>query len=418
MKRYLLLAAILIAIGAYVGYGQMTSGAGKKPEAAGGRRSGGDRAAVPVMVASVVQKSIPVQLDSVGAVEPYSTVSIRTQVAGAVTKVHFKEGEDVKEGDLLFTVDTRPFEAALKQAEANLGKDMAILANAREQARRYAELVKKQYVSVEQYDQIKTNADSLEAVVEADKAAIDNAKVNLSYCRIFSPVTGRTGSLLVNEGNVVRTNDVTPLVTINQISPIYVTFNAPEQSLPEIKKRLAAGKLKVQALSPGAARPEEGDLTFVDNTVDRTTGTIKLKGTFANRERTLWPGQFVKAVLKLSDQSDAVVVPSQSVQVGQEGQHVFVLRGDSSVDLRPVVISRTLNGESVVEKGLKPGEKVVTDGQFLLGAGSKVQVKGDGGRAEVGAAPEAGKDAGKDAIKEQVKSTGKEGGRRKKEVAS
>ena len=414
MKRYLLLAIILIAIGAYVGYGQMTSGAGKKPEAASGRRAEG-RAAVPVMVASVVQKNIPVQLEAVGGVEPYSTVSIRSQVAGAVTQVHFKEGDDVKQGDLLFTVDTRPFEAALKQAEANLGKDMAILANAREQARRYAELVKKQYVSVEQYDQIKTNADSLEAVVEADKAAIDNAKVNLSYCRIFSPLTGRTGSLFVNEGNVVRTNDAVPLVTINQISPIYVTFYAPEQSLPEIKKRLAAGKMKVQAVSPqGASRTEEGDLTFVDNTVDRTTGTIKLKGTFANRDRTLWPGQFVKAVLKLSDQTDAVVVPSQAIQVGQEGQYAFVLRGDSAVDVRPVVVSRTLNGESVVEKGLKPGEKVVTDGQFLLGPGSRVQVKGDAAQAQVNGAPEAGKDASK----EQVKSTGKDPGRRKKEVAS
>ncbi len=416
MKRYLFLAAILIAIGAYVGYGQMTSGAGKKPEAAGGsgRRSEG-RPAVPVLVASAVQKSIPVQLESVGSVEAYSTVSIRTQVTGVVTQVHFKEGQDVKQGDLLFTIDTRPFEAALKQAEANLGKDMAILANAREQARRYAELVKKQYVSVEQYDQIKTNADSLEAVVEADKAAVENAKVSLSYCRLFSPVTGRTGSLLVNEGNLVRTNDATALVTINQISPIYVTFAVPEQSLPEIKKRLAAGKLRVQALSPqGPARPEDGDLSFVDNTVDRTTGTIKLKGTFANRDRTLWPGQFVKAVLKLSDQADAVVVPSQAVQMGQEGQYVFVLRGDSGVDVRRVVVSRTLEGDSVVEKGLKPGEKVVTDGQFLLGPGSKVQVKGDSGQQQVKGAPEAGKDADK----EQVKSSGKEGGRRKKEVAS
>jgi membrane fusion protein, multidrug efflux system len=405
MKRYAWLAVILIAVGAYVVYGQMASGTGKKPEA--GRRSEG-RAAVPVTVASVVQKNMPLQLEAVGSVEAYSTVSIRTQVTGVVMQVHFKEGQDVKQGDLLFTIDTRPFEAALKQAEANLGKDMAILANAREQARRYAELVKKQYVSMEQYDQIKTNADSLEAVVEADKAAVENARVNLSYCRLFSPVTGRTGSLLVNEGNLVRTNDATPLVTINQISPIFVTFALPEQNLAEIKARLSSSKLKVQAVTPQSEeRPEEGDLSFIDNTVDRTTGTIKLKGTFANGNRRLWPGQFVKAVLKLSDQTDAIVVPSQAIQTGQEGQYVFVVRGESEVEVRPVVVSRSLDGNSVIEKGLQAGERVVTDGQFLLGPNSKVQIK----------------DAAAEGSKEQVRSgktgrEGKDGAKRKKEVTS
>jgi multidrug efflux system membrane fusion protein len=217
MRRYGWLAAILTVVGAYVVYGQMTSGTGKKPET--GRGSEG-RAAVPVIVARVSQKNMPVQLEVVGSVEAYSTVSIRTQVTGTITQVHFKEGQDVKQGDLLFTIDTRPFEAALKQSEANLARDAAVLANAREQTRRYSELVKKQYVSQEQYDQVKTNADALEASVDADKAAIENARVQLSYCRIFSPVTGRTGSLLVNEGNLVRTNDAAALVTINQVSPI------------------------------------------------------------------------------------------------------------------------------------------------------------------------------------------------------
>jgi multidrug efflux system membrane fusion protein len=399
MKRYGWLAVTVVAVGAIVGYGQLTSGTGKKPES--GRRSEG-RAAVPVMVASVSQKNMPMQLESVGAVEAYSTVSIRTQVIGTITQVHFKEGQDVKQGDLLFTIDTRPFEAVLKQAEANLARNAAVLANAREQARRYAELVKKQYVSQEQYDQVKTNADALEATVDADRAAIENAKVQLSYCRIFSPVTGRTGSLLVNEGNLVRTNDATPLVTINQVSPIYVTFSVPEQNLTEVKRRLAGGKLKVLAVSPqGEEGAEEGELTFIDNTVDRTTGTIKLKGTFANGNRRLWPGQFVKAVLNLTDHTNAIVVPSQAVQTGQTGQHVFVLKDGGSVDVRPVVVSRSLNGESVVEKGLEPGEQVVTDGQFLLGPGSKVQVKN-------------GKE---DTNKEQVKGD-KEGRKRKKEVAS
>src|ERR1051325_5610857 len=399
MKRIGWLAALVIAIGiAYVAYAQTTSGAGRKPEQ--GRREG--RPAVPVTVVTAVQKIMPVQVEAVGTVEPFSTVSIRSQVTGAITKVHFKEGQDVKEGDQLFTVDPRPLEAALKQAEANLAKDTAMLANAREQTRRYAELVKKQYVSQEQYDQIKTNGDAIEATVEADKANVENAKVQLSYCRIFSPVTGRTGSLLVNEGNVVRTNDPTPLVTINQISPIYVTFTIPEQNLPEVKSRLAAGRLNVQAVTPeDEKRPEQGDLTFVDNSVDRTTGTIKLKGTFANRDRRLWPGQFVKAVLKLVDQS-SVVVPSEAVQAGQQGQQVFVVRGESGVEVRPVVVGRSLNGESVIEKGIEPGERVITDGQFLLGPGSRIQIK-----------------TAKDSTQDPTKSGAtKEGGRRRKETVS
>jgi multidrug efflux system membrane fusion protein len=398
MKRIGWLAALVIAIGiAYVGYGQISSGAGKKPES--GRSQ--SRPAVPVTVVTAVQKSMPLQIEAVGTVEPYSTVSVRSQVTGAITKVHFKEGDDVKEGDLLFTVDPRPFEATLKQAEANLVKDQAVLANAREQSRRYAELVKKQYVSQEQYDQIKTNADAIEATVEADKATVENAKVQLSYCRIFSPVTGRTGSVLVNEGNVVRTNDATPLVTINQVTPIYVTFALPEQTLPQIKSRMAGGKLTVQAVLPQGQQPEQGDLSFIDNMVDRTTGTIKLKGTFRNGERRLWPGQFVKAVLKLADQ-DAVVVPSDAVQTGNQGQQVFVVRNDSAVDVRPVVVSRSLNGESVIEKGLQPGERVVTDGQFLLGPGSRVQVK-----------------SAKDATQDAEKAGGaKEGARRRKESVS
>lgn len=397
MKRIGWATALVIAIGAaYVGYGQIT-GAAKKPEP--GRREG--RPPVPVTVVAAVQKTMPVQIEAVGTVEAYSTVSIRSQVTGAITKVHFKEGQDVKEGDLLFTVDTRPFEATLKQAEANLAKDLAVLANAREQSRRYAELVKKQYVSQEQYDQIKTNADAIEATVEADKANVENAKVQLSYCRIFSPVTGRTGSLLVNEGNIVRTNDATPLVTINQVSPIYVTFTIPEQNLPELKNRLAAGKLNVQAVTPDEQRPEQGDLSFVDNLVDRTTGTIKLKGTFANRERRLWPGQFVKAVLKLTDQN-SVVVPSEAVQTGQQGQQVFVVRGESGVEVRPVVVGRSLNGESVIEQGIQAGERVVTDGQFLLGPESRIQIK-----------------TAKDSTQDPTKGgASKEGGRRRKETVS
>lgn len=370
VKRYPWIAIIIVLAGFVVGYKQISSGLGKKPE----RRAGAQQA-VPVHVANVVQKTIPVELRAVGTVEAYSTVSVRSQITGSLTRVHFKEGRDVQKGDLLFTIDPRPFEAALKQAEAILARDVAQLENALLQARRYEELVKKQYVSQEQYDQIRTNAGALEAVVQADKAAVENARVQLSYCYIYSPVTGRTGSLLVSEGNVVRVNDATPLLVINQVSPIYVNFTLPEQHLSEIKRRMDGGKLSVEANRQNENLDEQGVLSFVDNAVDRTTGTIRLKATFANDSRRLWPGQFAQVALLLSNQPDAIVIPSQAVQTGQDGQHVFVLKSDSAVELRSVVVSRTLDGEAVIEKGLQPGEKVVTDGQFLLGPGSKVQVK-------------------------------------------
>ena len=388
MKRFFWIVGVLIVVAAVVGYREYSPGNQKKSgiqteeAGAGGRsggrsgRRGGGGGVVPVTVASVVQKNVPVELSGIGTVEPYSTVSIRVQVTGTIQNVHFKEGQDVKKGDLLFTIDPRPFEAALKQAQAVLAKDMSMLENAREQARRYAELVKKEYVSREQYDQIQASANANEAAVEADRAAVDNAKVQLSYCRLYSPLDGRTGDLLVDEGNLVRTNDATPLITINQITPIYVTFSVPEQNLIAIKEGMARGKLRVRALIPQEeSRPETGLLTFVDNAVDRTTGTIKVKGTFANTDRRLWPGQFVKVVMTLADQPNAIVLPSQAIQTGQDRQQVFIVKSDSTVEVRPVVVNRTIANDAVIDKGVQPGEQVVTDGQFLLGPGTKVQVK-------------------------------------------
>jgi multidrug efflux system membrane fusion protein len=397
MKRIFWIAGILVIVAAVLGYREYSPGDQKKSEqtesgdrsgrrsgGGGGRRGGGRPSVVPVTVTNVVQKNVPIQLGGVGTVEAYSTVSIRAQVTGTILRVHFKEGQDVKKGDQLFTIDPRPLEAALKQAQAVLAKDMAVLENAREQARRYAELVKKEYVSREQYDQIYATANAAEAAVEADRAAVENAKVQLSYCHIYSPVDGRTGDLLVDEGNLVRTNDGTPLVTINQVTPIFVSFSVPEQHLPDIKDGMARGKLKIEAIIPQHEnRPEIGELAFVDNTVDRTTGTIRLKGTFANPNRRLWPGQFVKFALTLADHPNAIVVPSQAIQVGQDRQQVFVLKSDSTVEVRQVVVNRTLNNDAVIEKGLQPGEKVVTDGQFLLGPGTKVQVKKEAKGAEV-----------------------------------
>ena len=397
MKRSLWILAFLIVVVGFAGFQQYQSWSLNKPQnnaqatperaggagqgRAGGGQGGGGRArggeAVPVMVATAVQKAVPLQIRAVGNVEAYTTVSIKSQVTGVLNQAHFKEGQDVKKGQLLFTIDPRPFEAALKQAEANLARDTAQLKNLREQVRRYAELVEKQYVSREQYDQIKTNADAAESIVDADKAAVDNAKVQLSYCYIYSPVNGRVGSLLLNEGNLIRLNDGAALVVINQINPINVTFGVPEQHLVDLKRHMAGGgRLKVDARFPSdEGRPEQGTLAFVDNAVDRSTGTVKLKAEFSNQERRLWPGQFVNVALTLATQGDAVVIPSEAVQVGQEGQHVFVVKEDKRVEVRPVMIGSTAEGEAIIAKGLAVGEQVVREGQFLLGPGSRVDVK-------------------------------------------
>ena len=329
---------------------------------------------VPVLAATVEQKDVPVQVQAIGSVEPYSTVAVKTQITGELTGVFFREGQDIKKGDLIFTLDKRPFEAALKQAQSMLGKDQAQAELARVQARRYAALMKDGVVAKEQYDQMQSSADALDAAVEADKAAVENARVQLIYCSIYSPINGRVGSLLIHQGNMIKANDV-PLVNINQIQPIRVAFTVPEQYLAEIKKFAASGKLPVQVSIPNDPKPAIGKLSFIDNTVDPATGTIKLKGEFANTDRRLWPGQFVDVVLTLHTQSNAIVVPSQAVNTGQQGQYVFVIKPDMTVETRPVAVSRTTKGQSVIDKGLGPGERVVTDGQLRLVPGSKVQIK-------------------------------------------
>ncbi|MSP41625.1 MAG: efflux RND transporter periplasmic adaptor subunit [Deltaproteobacteria bacterium] len=402
MKRTLLIVVLLVVVGGFAGFQRYSSWSLNKPKedatakpaegsspegarggagqgrgaGAGGGRRGGGGEAVPVLVATAVQKSVSTQLRAVGNVEAYNTVSIKSQVTGVLQKVHFKDGQDVKDGQLLFTIDPRPLEAALKQSEAALARDSAQLRNLREQVRRYADLVEKQYVSREQYDQIKANADAAEAVVDADKAAVENAKVQLSYCYIYAPVSGRVGSVLINEGNLIRLNDGAPLVVINQLSPINVTFNVPEQVLAALKRHMAGGRLTVNTrFSSDEGRAEQGFLAFVDNIVDRATGTIKLKAEFTNKERRLWPGQFVNVALILATQSDAVVIPSEAVQVGPEGQQVFVVKEDRRIEVRLVTLGQTNEGEAVIAKGIAAGEQVVREGQFLLGPGSRVEIK-------------------------------------------
>ena len=331
---------------------------------------------VPVTAATVIKKTVPVQLKTIGNVEAYSAVAVKSQIGGVLTQVHFREGQDVQKGALLFTIDPRPYEAELKKAEANLAKDTAQFENARLEAKRYEELVRKGYVAQSQYDQLRTNADSLEAAVNAGNALVENARLQLRYCYIYSPINGRTGNLLANEGNLIKANADTPMVTINQIRPVCVTFSAPEQYLSDIKKYMSAGKIKVAvSITKGEAHPVEGFLTFVDNAVDMGTGSIKLKATFGNEKSRLWPGQFVDVVMTLTTQPNAFVVPSQAVLTGQQGQYVFIIKDDLSVENRPVIISGTIDDEAIVEKGLQPGDKVVTDGQLRLIPGAKVEIK-------------------------------------------
>jgi multidrug efflux system membrane fusion protein len=460
--------------------------------------------AVPVSAAKAVEKAVPVELRAIGNVQAYSTVSVKTQVSAEIIKVHFTEGQDVKAGAILFTLDPRSYEAAIRQAEANMERDSAQIrqaranlerddaqvrqaranlerdkglvrqaranlerdmglvrqardnlerdgaqvrqakanlerstaqaVNAESDAQRYQKLVDRNVVSRSQYDQYRTQAEALgagvradraaienaeasvkasttavqnaeatvrastaavenaeatarasaaavenaEAAVRADRAAVENAKVQLSYCTLSSPIDGRTGNLMIQQGNVVKANDI-PLVVINQVTPIYVSFSVPEQYLPEIRKYRDAGTLKVEARLPGGEdRPETGSISFIDNAVDTATGMIRLKGTFTNTSRRLWPGQFVNVVLTLTTLAGAVVVPTQAVQTGQQGQYLFVIKPDLTVEARPVTAGRTLAGETVIDKGLQPGEQVVTDGQLRLSPGSKVEVKTPG----------------------------------------
>ncbi|MBI1820898.1 MAG: efflux RND transporter periplasmic adaptor subunit [Nitrospirae bacterium] len=337
--------------------------------------------AVPVTTARAVQKTVPVKIHAIGNGQAYSTVSVKAQVGGTLQKVNFKEGEYVKKGDLVFTLDSRPFEAQLKQAEANLAKDRAQAENARKEVNRYQELVKNGYVASEQYERILANSQALEGTLLGDEAAIENAKLQLEYCFIRSPIDGITGNLLVHEGNVVKANDLVLLV-INQVRPIYVSFSVPGRYLPEIRKYRALGKLKVEAAVPGKEGSSVlGDLTFVDNAVDLQTGMIQLKGLFSNQNKTLWPGQFVNVDLFVTKQDNAIVVPSRAVQTGQTGQFLYVINPGFTVEFRSVVVESVMDEEAVIEKGVSPGDQVVTDGQLRLVPGSKVVVRDSGSPA-------------------------------------
>jgi membrane fusion protein, multidrug efflux system len=327
-----------------------------------------------VTVAVAERRPVPFELLATGAVEPLQTVAVQPQVSGPIVRIAFREGQDVQKGQVLFQIDPRPFQAALAQAEAILARDRAQSANAQQEAKRYAELAEREYVTAQQYDQARTTATAAAATLAASEATVAEALLNLQYATIRAPIAGRTGSLRVREGNLVRAADPQPLVTINQIRPILVRFAVPAANLPLIQRHQGEG-LVVRAEPVGGGQTSQGELTFVDNAVDTTTGTILLKGTFANTEGALWPGEFVNVRLQLYVDNDALTVPARAVVSGQQGSFVFVIQPDSSAATRPVKVDRNAGEIAIVTGELQPGDRVVTDGQLRLRQGSKVQVK-------------------------------------------
>jgi multidrug efflux system membrane fusion protein len=356
---------------------------------------------VPVTVAKAAQQSVPLEVKVVGNAEASARVEVKSQVAGPLLRAHFSEGQNVAKGMLLFEIDPRPFQEALRQAEAAVARDRAQIAQAeatlaRDQAQaknadadaaRHAELARAGVISKAQYDQVRTSAEvyresvraaqanieSAKAALASDLAAVEKAKLDISYCRIHAPIAGRTGNLLVHPGNLVKANDV-PLVVIHQVSPMWINFSLPEQHLNAVRRLSARQKLPVRvSLQDDPTRQVQGELSVVDNTVDPTTGTIRLKAVFANSDAMLWPGQFVNVAIRLDTIDNATVVPSEAVQNGQQGQLVYVVKSDKSVEARPVQVGRSFEQKTVIEKGVNPGDTVVTDGHLMLFPGVKVR---------------------------------------------
>jgi multidrug efflux system membrane fusion protein len=365
----LLVAAVVVAALVYLG-GDIRANE-KKP-------SGGPPP-VPVSIAVAAGRTVPVYLRAIGNVDAYSTVAVKARVDGQIVEVAFREGQAVRRGEVLFRLDSRPFLAALRQAEANVVRDTANRDQARSQERRYLDLLEKNFVSKEAYAQFRTNADTAEAQLKASQAALETARLNVEYCTIRSPIDGFVGRIMLQLGNLVKANDTNPLVVINQVRPVYATFAVPEQNLVQLRQHMAQGALEVTASSSDAARTAlaSGHLVFIDNAVDTSTGTIKLRAQFDNADLALWPGQFVAVKVKLYDQKDAVVVPSAAVQTGPQGEYVYVLKPDATAEVRRVTVGRTEGEETVIAKGVSPGEKVVTRGQLRLHPNSKVIVRPD-----------------------------------------
>ncbi|MGB8275211.1 MAG: efflux RND transporter periplasmic adaptor subunit [Alphaproteobacteria bacterium] len=329
--------------------------------------------AVPVSVAKAVRKPFPIVLPVIGNVQPYSTVAVKSRVDGQILETAFREGQTVNKGDLLFTLDPRPFEAAVRQSEANLARDKAQLAGAELDLTRYSKLATTGFGTQQKYEESKTAVDSLKATIKADQAALETALLNLGYTTIRAPITGRTGSVLIHAGNLVKANDTNPLVVINEVRPIYVAFAVPERYLPDVRRRLAEGRLEVETQPAGENEPPvSGQVTFVNNAVDTTTGTITLKATFANDDERLVPGAFVHVRLVLRTIENAVVVPARAVQEGQDGSYIYVVGPNDVAELHPITGLVQGGAEAAIESGVAEGDRVVTDGQFRLRPGVRV----------------------------------------------
>ena len=368
--RYCALPAAIAVILVLLGCSKNTA------QAAGPGGPGAQRPPAPVVVANVEQIDVPVQITAIGNVEAYQTVQIRSQVNGQLERVYFKEGDDVRQGQMLFQLDKAPFQATLEQADGNLQRDQANAVNAQAQAARYTALEKQGVISREQAEQMRTQAQANASAVNADKAAVDAARVQLRYTDIKAPIEARAGALLINVGNLIKANDTPYLVQLNQIAPIYATFSIPEIQLQPVREYSRSGHLQVLAYPKGqTTEPGEGTLTFIDNGVDPTTGTVKLKGTFPNKDKRLWPGEYVDVVLNLSVRKNAVVVPTKAVQTGQQGNYVYVVTQDNTAKAQPVQTSGTFHDLTLIANGLGPGERVVVDVQLRVVPNGKVNVQ-------------------------------------------
>jgi multidrug efflux system membrane fusion protein len=370
MKR---LVALLI-VAALVGGGAMLWARNDPAPQSVAARQPAEVAPLVVSVTSAVVKPVPIEISTIGTVNVIASVAVKSRVDGEITKVHIRDGQAVKEGDLLFSIDDRAIRSEMAQAEANLSRDKALLENAQRNVTRLSKLASKDYVAKQSMDEAATNAQSLEASVRGDEAAVEAARVQLSYTQIRAPMDARAGTVQLPRGNLVRANDSTPLVVLNQIRPIYVAFAVPQSDLPTIRVAQARGRLPVSVTVPGDSGPPlQGEVAFIDNAVDETTGTIQLKATFDNAEERLWPGQYVNVTLTTGIDEAAVVVPERALQRGQDGTHVFLVLADSTVELREVRVARSRQGQAVIAEGLSAGDRVVVEGQLRLTPGARVE---------------------------------------------
>jgi multidrug efflux system membrane fusion protein len=370
-RRALIAGAVVVALVA----GGVAAYFSSDIRAKEGRKATKGPPAVPVSVVAVAQQNVPVRLRAIGNVEAFATVSLKARVDGQIVAVNFKDGVPVKKDEILFRIDPRPYEATLRQAEANAMRDVAARDQARSQEKRYKELLDKNFISKEAYAQIRTNAETADATAKASRAALENARLNLEYCTIRSPLDGYVGKTLIQAGNLVKANDVNALVVINQVRPIYVNFAVPEQNLGDVRRYMARGPLEVEVVPSDLQQQHpRGQLIFVDNAVDPSTGTIRLRAQFDNADALLWPGQFVNISVQLYEQPDALIVPTQAVQTGPEGEYLYVISDEMVAEMRRIKVQRVDGERTIVAQGVAKGERVVTRGQLRLGPKVKVQI--------------------------------------------